>query len=62
MQTLNACKNCIKFSAPNIQRLKFYEGKTYKKREMSNIFKVLYLAQNWLDVFEICIKYTRMHF
>ena len=32
---------CNKFSVLYIQRLKFYEAKTHKKREISNIFKVL---------------------
>jgi hypothetical protein len=49
---------CIKFSVLYIQRLKLYEAKTHKKREISNIFKVLYLAQNWLNVFEIFNEYT----
>ena len=50
--------DCIKFSALNIQRLKFYEAKTSKKREIPNIFKVLYLNQKSLNLFEILIEYA----
>ena len=53
--------DCIKFSAPNIQRLKFYEAKTSKKREIPNIFKVLYISQKLLNLFENFNEYGRSY-
>ena len=47
--------DCIKFSALKVHRLKFYDAKTHKKREISNIFKVLNTSQKLINLFEIFI-------
>lgn len=42
--------------------LTFNGAKAHKKTKISDIFKILYLARNWLNDFEILIEYARDYF